>query len=146
MTNSDTIIAPYYFSYYFSYYDTLAWDYDFFYYCFIMKHYSPLFFLLFSIMTGCRHPDNGTVRAAITDPCTEELLGKVHEEGQFTWINWKVRIQNRKQPDGAFLNYYTHYFYYYTDYFSRLTRIAPAVSMSFALQIYVQRFCVLHQA
>ncbi len=118
----------------------------FFYYFSFMIHYSSLFFILFSIMTGCQHPDNGTVQTAIIDPCTEEWLKSVHEEGQFTWIKWKARIQNGKQPAGAFLNYYTHYFYYYTDYFSRLTRIAAAVSMSFAQQIYVQRFCVSHQA
>jgi hypothetical protein len=69
-----------------------------------------------------------------------EWLKSVHAAGQFTWINWKARIQNGKQPDGAFLNYCTHYFYYYTDYFSRLTRIAAAVSMSFAPQIYVLCF------
>ena len=143
MTHYDTIIR-YYFSYYFSYYDT--WDYYFSYYFSIMTHYFSLFFLLFSIMTGCLHPDNGTVQTAIFDPCTEKWVISVCEGSKFTWINWKARIQNGKQPDGVFLNYYTHYFYNYTDYFSRLIRIASAVSMSFALLLCVQLFCVLHQA
>ncbi len=114
----------------------------------IMTHYDTIFFLLFSIMTGCRHTDNGTVQTAILDQCTSwwEWLISVHEEGQFNWIYWKARIHNGKLPDGEFLNYYTHYFYYYTHYFSWLTRIAVAVSTSYSLQIYVQRICVLHQA
>ena len=58
----------------------------------------------------------------------------------------KAHIKNGKQPEAVFQDYYTHYFYYYTHYFSRLTRIAVAVSTSYALQIYVHRFCVLHQA
>ena len=134
MTYYDTIIR-YYFSYYFSYYDT--WDYYFSYYFSIMTHYFSLFFLLFSIMTGCLQQDNGTVQTAIFGPCTEKWLISVCEGSKFTWSNWKARKQNGKQPDGVFLNYYTHYFYNYTDYFSRLIRIASAVSMSFALLLCV---------
>ena len=112
----------------------------------IMTHYLSLFFLLFSIMTGCRHPENGNVQPAILGPLTKEWLICVDEECPFNCINWKARLKNGKPPDGAFLYYYTHYFYYYTHYFSRLTRIAVAVSTSYALQIYVQRFCALLQA
>jgi hypothetical protein len=36
----------------------------------IMPHYFPLFFLLFSIMTGCRHPENGNVQTANIDSLT----------------------------------------------------------------------------
>jgi len=91
-THYDTIIR-YYFSYYFSYYDTL--DYYFSYYFF---HYDTLFFIIF-----CLHPDNGIAQTAILDLCTEEPLISVHEEGPFTWINWKARIQNGKHADGLFL-------------------------------------------
>ena len=42
-------------------------------------------------------------------------------------------------PAGAF-------WYYYMHYSSLLTRIAVAVSSSYALPIYVHRFCVLQQA
>ena len=38
----------------------------------IMTDYVSLFFLLFSIMTGCRHPENRNVQPAILDPLTEE--------------------------------------------------------------------------
>ncbi len=38
----------------------------------IMTQYFSLFFLLFPIMTGCRHPKNGNVQAAILDPIMEE--------------------------------------------------------------------------
>ena len=42
----------------------------------IISYYSSfsLFFLLFSIMTQCRHPENGNVHAEILDPFTEEWL------------------------------------------------------------------------
>ncbi len=50
------------------------------------------------------------------------------------------------QPEAVFQDYYTNYFYYYTHYFPRLTRIAIAVSTSYALQIYVHRFNVSQQA
>ena len=36
----------------------------------VITHYLSLFFLLFSIMTGCRHPENGNVQPAILDPLT----------------------------------------------------------------------------
>ena len=105
-----------------------------------------LFFRLFPIIPGCLHPENGNVQTAILDPFTKEWLTCVDEECPFNCLNWKVLLKNGKSPDGAFLYYYTHYFYYYTHYFSRLTRIAVAVSTSYALQIYVQRFCALLQA
>lgn len=112
----------------------------------VMTNYFSLFFLLFLIMTGCGHPDNGTVQTAIVDRRHSEWVISAHAQGPITWINWKPRIQNETQPDVASLNYYTHYFSDYTHYFSWLTRIAVALNTSYALQIYVKRFCVLHQA
>ena len=38
----------------------------------IITDYFSLSFLLFSIMTGCRHPENGNVQPAILDPFTDE--------------------------------------------------------------------------
>jgi hypothetical protein len=38
----------------------------------VMTHYFVLFLLLFSIMTGCQHPENGNVQTAIIGPFTEE--------------------------------------------------------------------------
>ena len=113
----------------------------------IMTYYLSLFFILFSIMTRCLHPDHGTVQTRIVDWRNSEWVISAHAQGPLTWINWKPRIQNGKQPDTAHMTYYTHYFFDYTHYFSWLTRIAVAVSTPYAaLQIYVQRFCVLHQA
>jgi hypothetical protein len=66
-------------------------------------------------------------------PCTRPANGKRH-------------IQNGTKPGVASLNYYTHYFFDYTHYFSWLTRIVVAVNTSYAQQIYVKRFNVLHQA
>ena len=94
-------------------------------------------------MTGCRHPENGTVQTAIVDQRNSEWVISAHAQGPLSWINWKPRKQNGKQPDVASLNYYTHYFFDYTHYFSWLTRIAVAVNTSYALQIYVKRFCML---
>jgi hypothetical protein len=118
MTLFKTIIR--YFSYDFSYNDT--WDFNFFHSFSFMTDFFSYFFMLFSIMTGlgCRHPINRTVQTAILELCTEEGLISVDEEGPFTWINGKVHIQNKKQPDRAFPNYYTHYLYHYTHYFAWL--------------------------
>ncbi len=96
-------------------------------------------------MIRCLHLDNGTVQTAIVDWRNSEWVISAHAQGQRTWINWKPRIKKGKQPDGASLNYCTHYFFDYT-HFPWLTRIAVAVNKSYALQIYVKRFCVLHQA
>ena len=112
----------------------------------IITDYFSLFSLLFSIMTGRLYLENGNVQPAILDPLTGEWLISVNEEGSINWIYHKARIQKGKQPDAVFQDYYTHCLNYYTHYFSRLTRIAVAVSTSYALQIYVYRFCVLHQA
>ena len=38
----------------------------------IIRYYCSLFFLLFSIMAGCRHLENGNVQTAIPDPIMEE--------------------------------------------------------------------------
>ena len=38
----------------------------------IMTHYFVLIFLLFPIMTGYRHQENGNVQTAILDPIMEE--------------------------------------------------------------------------
>ncbi len=38
----------------------------------VITDYFSLCFLLFSIMTGCLHPENGNVQTAILDPFTEE--------------------------------------------------------------------------
>jgi hypothetical protein len=95
-------------------------------------------------MIGSWHPNNGTVQTAILDLCSEKGLVSVHEEDPFTWVDCKAHIQNEKQLE-SFLNYYTHYFSYYTHYFAWLIRIAVAVITSYALQICVQRFCVLDQ-
>ena len=97
-------------------------------------------------MTGCRHPENGTVQTAIVDRRKSEWMISAHAQGPLSWINCKPRKQNGKQPDVASLNYYTHYFFYYTHYFSWLTRMAVAVYTSYALQIYEKRICVLLQA
>ena len=112
----------------------------------IISYYFSLFFLLFSIMTKFRPVKNGNVQTAILDPFTEEWLISVDEECQLNCIDWKAHIKNGKQPEAVFQDYYTNYFYYYTHYFSRLTRIAIAVSTSYALQIYVHLFCVSQQA
>ncbi len=117
--------------YYFSFYDT--WDYYFSYYFF---YYDRLFFIVspiicflhfFSIMTECLHPDNRTVQTAILDPSNSEWVISAHEEGPVTCINWKPHIQNEKQPDGASLNYHTHYFFYYTHYCFWLTSTVVAM-------------------
>ncbi len=112
----------------------------------IMTYYFSLFFLLFSIMTGCLHPDHGTVQTATVDRKNSEWVISAHAQGPLTWVNWKPHIQNGKQPDTASPNYYTHYFFDYTHYFSWLTRIVAAVNRSHALQIYVKRFCVSQKA
>jgi hypothetical protein len=75
----------------------------------IMTHYLSLFFLLLSIMTGFLHPKNGNVQTAILDPYTEELLISVDERCP---LKGKALIENGKQPDAVFKNYYTHYFYF----------------------------------
>ncbi len=110
-----------------------------------MTDYFSLFFSIILIMTGRRHPENGTVQTAIVDRRSSEWVIIAHAQGPLTWINWKPRIQNGKQPDVASLNYYTHYFFYYTHYFSWLTRMAVAVYTSYALQIYEKRICVLRE-
>ncbi len=99
-------------------------------------------------MTGCLHPENGYVQTAILDPFTEEWLLSVDEQCPLNCIDWKPRIEKGKQPDAVFQDYYTHYFYYNAHYFSWLSRsrIAVAVSTSYALQIYVNWFWVLQQA
>ena len=112
----------------------------------IMTHYCSLLYLLFSIMTGCLHPENGTVQTAIVDQRNSQWVISAYAQGPLSCINWKPHKQIGKQPNVASLNYYTHYFFHYTHYFSWLTRIAVAVKTSFALQIYVKRFCVLLQA
>jgi hypothetical protein len=112
----------------------------------IMTHYLSLFFLLFSIMTGFLHPKNGNVQTAILDPYTEEWLISVDEGCPLNCNDWKTRIENGKQPDAVFKDYYTHYFYYYAHYFYWLTRIPVAVITSYALQIYMQWFCLSQQA
>ena len=112
----------------------------------IMTYYCLLFFLLFSIMTGCRQPQEGNVQTAIIDPFTEEWLISVDEECQLNCIDWKARIKNGKQPDAVFQDYYTHYFFYYANYFSWLARISVAVSTSYALEIYLHLLCELRQA
>ena len=55
-----------------------------------MTHYFSLFFLLFSIMTGCRHPENGNVQPAILGPLTKEWL----------MCRWRMPIQLH-QLEGA---------------------------------------------
>ena len=142
-TYYDTIIR-YYLSYYFSYYDT--WDYYFSYYFSYYDILLFIIFLLFSIMTGCRQPQEGNVQTAIIDPFTEEWLISVDEECQLNCIDWKARIKNGKQPDAVFQDYYTHYFFYYANYFSWLARISVAVSTSYALEIYLHLLCELRQA
>ena len=112
----------------------------------IMTHYFSLFFLLFSIMTGCWHTENGNVQTAIIDPIIEEWLINVNEECQLNCIDWNTCIMNWKQPDAELQDYYTHYLCYYAHYFSWRTRIAVAVSTSYALPMYVHRFCVLQYA
>ncbi len=97
-------------------------------------------------MTGCLHPENGKGQTAVLDPSMEEQLKRVYEEFQLNCVDWKANIQNGKLPEGAFVYYYTHYFFYYTHYSSLLTRIVVAVSSSYALLLYVHRFCVLQQA
>ncbi len=148
ITHYNTIIR-YYFPYYFSYYDTL--DYPIIFPITSITDYFSLSFLLFSIMTGCRHPENGNVQPAIlaSDPFTEEWPISVDEQCPLNCIDWKARIEKGKQPDSdaVFHDYYTHYFYYYAHYFSWLSWIAVAVSTSYALQIYIllNWFCVLQQ-
>ena len=97
-------------------------------------------------MTGCWHPENGKGQTAVLEPSMEEQLKSVSEKFQLNCVDWKANIQNGKLPEGAFVYYYTHYFFYYTHYSSLLTRIAVAVSSSYALPIYVHRLCVLQQA
>ncbi len=105
-----TLLYAIIFSYYFSYYDT--WDYYFPVIFPIMTHYLSLFFLLFSITTGFLHPKNGNVQTAILDPYTEEWLISVDEGCPLNCNDWKARIENGKQPDAVFEDYYKHYFYY----------------------------------
>ena len=112
----------------------------------IMTLYLSLFFLLFSIMTGFLHPKNGNVQTAILDPYTEEWLISVDERCPLNCNDWKTRIENGKQPDAVFKDYYTHYFYYYAHYFYWLTRIPVAVNTSYTLQIYMHWFCLSQQA
>ena len=116
----------------FSYYDTL--------FSFL------LFFLLFSIMAGCQHPQKGNVQTAIIEPFAEEWVISVDEECQLNCIDWQAHIKNGKQPDAVFQDHYTHYFYYYAHYFSWLTGIAVTVETSFALLIYEHLFYVLQWA
>jgi hypothetical protein len=73
------------------------------------------------------------VHAANLDPFTEVWLICVDEECQLNCIDCKAHIKNGKPPEAMFQDYYTHYFYYYTLYFSRLTRILVAVSTSYTL-------------
>ncbi len=84
-------------------------------------------------MKGFLHPKNGNVQTAILDPYTEEWLISVDEECQLNYNDWKARIENGKQPDAVFKDYYSHYFYYYAHYFDWLTRIPVAVITSYAL-------------
>ena len=112
----------------------------------IMTHYMSLFFLLFSIMTGFLHPKNGNVQTAILDPYTEEWLISVDEGCLLNCNNWKAHIENGKQPDAVFKDYYTRYIYYYAHYFYWLTRIPVAVITFYALQIYMHWFCLSQQA
>ena len=97
-------------------------------------------------MTGCWHTENGNVQTAVIDPIIEKWLINVNEECQLNCIDWKTCIMNWKQPDAELQDYYTHYLYYYAHYFSWRTRIAVAVSTSYALPMYVHRFCVLQYA
>ncbi len=80
----------------------------------VMTHCFVLFFLLFSIMTGCLHPENGNVQTVILDPFTEEWLISVNEECPLNCSDW----QDGKQPDGALQSryYFTHCFFYYMHY------------------------------
>jgi hypothetical protein len=118
----------------------------------IMALYLSFFCLLFSIMTGFQHPKNGNVQTAlaILDPYTGEWLISVDDsEGcQLNWDDWKARlgIEKGKQPDAVFKDYSMHYFYYYAHYFYWLTRIPVSVITSYALQIYMHRFCLSQQA
>jgi hypothetical protein len=59
---------------------------------------------------------------------------------------WKAHIENGKQPDAVFEDYYTHYFYFYAHYIYWLIRILVAVITSYTLQIYMHRFCLSQQA
>ncbi len=67
------------------------------------------------------------------------------EDGLCVWNNRKAHRKKGKLKE-PYNYYYTHYFYYYAHYFQCLVRFGVAVSFSYALQIYVQRFFVLHQA
>ena len=102
----------------------------------IMTLYLSLFFLLFSIMTGFLHLKNGNVQTAILDPYTEEWLISVDEGCPLNCNDWKTRIENGKQPDAVFKDYYTHYFYYYAHYFYWLTRIPVVVITSCTADLY----------
>ncbi len=112
----------------------------------IITHDLSLFFPLFSVMTGFLHPRHGNVQTAILDPYTEEWLISVDEGCLLNCNDWKARMENGKQPDAVFEDYYTHYFYYHAHYFYWLTRISVAVITSYALQIYLHRFRLSQQA
>jgi hypothetical protein len=143
MTHYNTIIH-YYFSYYFSYYDT--WDYYFSYY---FSYYDTLSVIIFPIIFNYDRvsaPENGNVQTAILDPFIEEWLISVDEGCPLNCDDRKALIENGKQPDAVFKYYYLNYFYYYAHYFYWLTRIPVAVITSYALQIYMQWFCLSQQA
>ena len=53
----------------------------------IIRYYCSLFFLLFSIMAGCLHQENGNVQTAILEPIMEELLVSVEGECLLNCIN-----------------------------------------------------------
>jgi hypothetical protein len=103
MTHCDTIIRCFVFPICFSYHD--KWTvFSLLFFCF-----DRLFSIIFPIILnydGCWHRGEGCVQTAIFDPC--DIGASVYEEGPFTLIHWKTHIQNGKQPDGAFLSYYTH--------------------------------------
>ncbi len=68
----------------------------------IMTQYVSLSFLLFLIMTGCRHLENENVQPAILDPLIGEWLISVNEAGSINWIYHKARIQQEQQSDAVF--------------------------------------------
>ena len=109
----------------------------------LMTHYFSLFFLLFSIMSGCQHSKNRNMQPTIPYPHTKDWLISVNDECLHNCIHWKVLIKKGQQPDEMFQDYYTHYFYYHAHYFSWLTSIAVTVSTSYTLQVYEHWFCVL---